>query len=131
MTSPIQPDLIERAADAWDAHCLAVERTNAAIPDLEATSAERAVYDERYRASEQAKRDMYGAAFELAKWASANRGAITTLQAQLERVKEALTKIKRLKSKPIGDTGFSTGPQALLDQAKRIAKDCLADIGEV
>jgi hypothetical protein len=60
------PSEMLRAADAWDAHCLAVERCNAAIPDLEATKAERAVYDERYRASEQAKRDMYGVAFELA-----------------------------------------------------------------
>jgi hypothetical protein len=54
-----------------------------------------------------------------------------TLQAELERVREALSKIKRLKSEPIGDSGFSTGPLALLNQAKLIAKDGLADTGGV
>jgi hypothetical protein len=85
------PSELVRAADAWDAHCLAVERCNAAIPDLEATKAERAVYDERYRASEQAKRDMYGVAFELAKWASQQRAALNpkdTGQEELERENE-------------------------------------------
>lgn len=48
--------------EAWDAHVVAVERMNAAIPDiLTATRAEREVYDERYRASEEAKREWYRA----------------------------------------------------------------------
>lgn len=63
-------------ADAWDAHCLANARTNAAIPAIDGTRAERAVYDERYRASEEAKREMYRAAQEFAKWASANRASL-------------------------------------------------------
>lgn len=46
---------------AWDAHVEANDRTNAAIPPIGATRAEREVYDERYRASEDAKRDWYGA----------------------------------------------------------------------
>lgn len=46
---------------AWDAHVEANDRTNAAIPDIDATRAERAVYDERYRASEEAKREWYRA----------------------------------------------------------------------
>lgn len=63
-------------ADAWDAHCMAVERCNAAIPAIDGTRAERAVYDEHYRASEQAKRDMYSAAQTFAKWASDNRAIL-------------------------------------------------------
>lgn len=47
---------------AWDAHVEANERTNAAIPDITtATRAEYAVYDERYRVSEEAKREWYRA----------------------------------------------------------------------
>ena len=46
---------------AWDAHVAANDRTNAAIPAIDATRAERAVYDERYRASEEAKREWYRA----------------------------------------------------------------------
>ena len=43
--------------EAWDAN----DRTNAAIPAIDATRAERAVYDERYRVSEEAKREWYRA----------------------------------------------------------------------
>lgn len=66
-----------KAADAWDAHCIASERTNAAIPAIDGTRAERAVYDERYRASEEARREMHRAACDFAKWASENRPSLT------------------------------------------------------
>lgn len=48
---------------AWDKHCDAVSRMNAARPDVlgHATRAERQVYDERYFASEDAKRDWFAA----------------------------------------------------------------------
>lgn len=59
-------ELAERFFAAWDAHVAANERTNAAIPAIQSTPAERAVYDERYRASEQAKRDWFAAATALA-----------------------------------------------------------------
>ncbi len=54
-------DAVSAVFDAWDKHCDAVERMNAAIPAINSTPAERAVYDERYRASEDAKRDWYAA----------------------------------------------------------------------
>jgi hypothetical protein len=56
--------LLEALADifaAWDAHVEANDRTNAAVPPIDATRAERAVYDERYRSSEEAKREWYRA----------------------------------------------------------------------
>lgn len=52
--------------EAFDAHKVANERTNAAIPDITtATRAEYAVYDERYRISEEAKRDWHKAIFDI------------------------------------------------------------------
>lgn len=54
-------DAVAAVFDAWDKHCEAVERMNAAIPAINSTSAERAVYDERYRAAEDAKRDWFAA----------------------------------------------------------------------
>ena len=50
-------EAIEAVFAAWDKHCAANERTNAAIPPISSTPAERAVYDERYRASEEARRE--------------------------------------------------------------------------
>ena len=44
---------------------------------------------------------------------------------EIERLRYALKQIKGLKSRPIGDTGWATGPQALLNRAKRIARDAL------
>lgn len=51
---------------AWDDYVVANDRTNAAIPAVSSTPAERAVYDERYRASEEARRDWWRAAETLA-----------------------------------------------------------------
>lgn len=42
-----------------------------------------------------------------------------------DKLRQALTEIKRLKSTPIGDTGFSVGPAALLAAAQRIAREAL------
>ena len=46
---------------AWDAHAASNDRTNEAIPPMGATRAEREVYAERYKASEEAKRDWFAA----------------------------------------------------------------------
>lgn len=43
----------------------------------------------------------------------------------VEKARQALTKIKKLRSEPIGNTGFAVGPKALLDQAQRIAREAL------
>lgn len=57
---------VEQFFAAWDAHCQALERTNEAIPPIDATKAEREVYRERYQASEEAKRTWFSAATALA-----------------------------------------------------------------
>jgi hypothetical protein len=46
-------------------------------------------------------------------------------EARLAVALEALKTIKKLKSEPIGETGFSVGPLALLQQAQRIAAQAL------
>lgn len=50
--------------------------------------------------------------------------------AQLASARKALEDIKNLKSKPLGVTGFAIGPQALFDQAQRIARATLKDISK-
>lgn len=44
---------------------------------------------------------------------------------EIARLRAALTEIKKLKSEPIGDTGFAVGPLALLNAAQRIAREAL------
>jgi hypothetical protein len=44
---------------------------------------------------------------------------------EAERLRAALVAIKKLKSEPIGNTGFSVGPLALLLQAQRLARQAL------
>ena len=48
------------------------------------------------------------------------------LMAEVERLRETLTAIKELRPEPLGFTGFSSGPQALLDAAQRMASDALS-----
>ena len=62
-------EMVERlraASLAWDRHCKAVARMNAARPDRGlGTPAEDLLYGERYRAAEEAKRDWWSAALGL------------------------------------------------------------------
>lgn len=51
---------------------------------------------------------------------------VPALQAEVARLREALEAIKNLRSEPIGSSGFMTGPQVLVDAAKRIARAVLA-----
>lgn len=46
-------------------------------------------------------------------------------QEQIEKLKTALKEIKNLKPQKIGETGFQSGPQALLSAAYRIARKAL------
>jgi hypothetical protein len=48
------------------------EAMNAAIPAIDATPAERALYDERYRADHEAERALFRAAQQFATWAADN-----------------------------------------------------------
>lgn len=43
------------------------------------------------------------------------------------RLSAALEKIKHIKSEPIGDTGFSVGPLALLDACQQVARAALSE----
>lgn len=79
-------EMVERlraAATAWRDHVSAVEQCNAARPDYfkrgGATPAEKALYDERYKASEEAKRDLWKVAHDLAKHAGENPDLIERL----------------------------------------------------
>lgn len=70
MTDTTLADNIEalaKAADAWNAFVKARAAMNAAIPDaIHATPADRALYDERYRADHEAERVHWRTAIELA-----------------------------------------------------------------
>lgn len=52
-------------------------------------------------------------------------------RAVIKALVEALTAIRSLKPEKIGDTGFETGPLALLNAAQRIAKDALKSAKEL
>lgn len=54
-------------------------------------------------------------------------GDYEKLEAENERLRAALTKIKGMKSEPIGDTGFSTGPLALFHAVQRTAEAALKE----
>lgn len=57
---------VRAAADAWEAFVTARQAMNAAIPAIDATPAERALYDERYKADHEAEREHYRTACALA-----------------------------------------------------------------
>lgn len=44
---------------------------------------------------------------------------------RIAALEAALTKIAKMKSEPIGDTGFATGPLALLNACQRLAREVL------
>lgn len=57
---------LERSADAYDDFCQKRAAMNAARPAINATAAERALYDERYKADHEAEREHWTAAIALA-----------------------------------------------------------------
>lgn len=86
---PLVPELeglLAKAADAWEAFVTARERMNAAIPSLDATQAERAVYDERYKADHAAEREHWQTAIGLAQHATQLLALLKAAQADGERV---------------------------------------------
>lgn len=110
-------DFVEKlrlAEQAWLAHVNATERTNAAIPAIDATRAEREVYDERYTASEECKRAMWAAALDLTKFVAETEAAaaIEALDARIRELEEvadrallALVPLGTLASGGEGDPG--------------------------
>lgn len=69
--------------------------------------------------------------YDLVQAVNADLGADNqALRAEIGRLKAALKEIKALKPAPIGDTGFSVGPQALLNAAQRIARQAILPGGE-
>ena len=69
-----------------------------------------------------------GEAFDWAYWKDRARAADADRDRFAKRVEvleAALREIKKLKSEPIGDTGFAVGACALLESAKRIAARAL------
>lgn len=77
--------LASEAADAYRAFVAAREKMNAAIPDpIKATPAERALYDERYKADHQAQREHQRTAIVLGQNAD-------TLLAEIVRLRAAET----------------------------------------
>ena len=54
--------------------------------------------------------------------------ALLEAQVETDRLRAALIKIKRMKSEPIGDTGFSVGPASLFAICQRIAREALKNV---
>lgn len=52
--------------------------------------------------------------------------ALSQLTREVDELRGALTEIKRLKPKKIGDTGFVQGPLVLFERAKLIAREALS-----
>lgn len=78
---------LQFVVDSWNKHAAAVEAMNAARPDVVATPAERALYSERYKAAQEAEREMRGSVQHFAKWcaetdATARLGAVTAALSQ-------------------------------------------------
>jgi len=46
-------------------------------------------------------------------------------QARIAELEDALRRIAKMKSEPIGDTGFAVGPLALFQASQRIAREAL------
>lgn len=82
--TPVEAGLreaLEQAADAWDAFVKAREAMNAAVPDLmTGTPAERALYDERYRADHEAEREHFRTAIVLAQSSRSILAALSETQ---------------------------------------------------
>src|SRR3546814_2073868 len=71
--APVGDGLVERLnllIEKRKAFVAAREAMNAARPDLEATPAERALYDERYKTDHLAERALLTEALDFATWAS-------------------------------------------------------------
>lgn len=68
---PIEADreALRKAAEAYEAFVVARNAMNAARPAIDATPAERALYDERYRADHAAEREHWDTAISLAQCA--------------------------------------------------------------
>jgi hypothetical protein len=70
-------EVLEPLIDARRRLVAARAAMNAAIPSMTATRAERALYDERYRADHLAERALWDCAINFASWAEANDIAAT------------------------------------------------------
>ena len=77
---PPQPqrEALTKAAEAYEAFVAARAAMNAARPAIDATPAERALYDERYKADHAAEREHFSTAIQLAHVA---RSILSTLPA--------------------------------------------------
>lgn len=67
----------------------------------------------------------YEGEFPAKSWGDQMVDALESERSRSDRLEKALREIKKLKPEPIGDSGFQTGPAALLDQAKRLARTAL------
>ncbi len=84
-----QAQLAERLRELADARRKFVNARNAmnaAIPDpINGTPAERALYDERYRADHEAERELFSVAMGFASWIDGKDAIIAALRALADR----------------------------------------------
>lgn len=57
-----------------------------------------------------------------------NRPAQAELVSALERIDKMMRELRAIKSRPIANSGFSTGPALHFDQARRIALDARREV---
>jgi len=92
MTEPYDAErlkgLIEAASSAWSDFCTKREAMNSAIPSLDASPAERALYDERYKADHEAEREHFRTALELAHSSAAIATALAAQAEEIERLRD-------------------------------------------
>lgn len=93
MTRELREALV-KVRDARVAFVEARERMNATIPALDASPAERALYDERYQADHKAERAMWTAAIEFAQWIGDNPTILASLDT--EAVKAETERCERI-----------------------------------
>lgn len=110
-------ELVERLNRLIDARRDFVSKRNAmnaAIPEINATPAERALYDERYNADHEAERALFREASNFATWAaevnpiaSLNRtsDACASVQKERDELREMLLKLRDVTMVEIGNSG--------------------------
>lgn len=95
---------------------------NAARPDINATRAERALYDERYQADHEAERELFGEALRFAEWAEKHDAAgqvaqhrVRAAEREQERIVELLTALEEGVSTTLAATDWSRDKRIELD----------------
>jgi hypothetical protein len=130
-------EALREAAGAWDAFCSARAAMNEAIPTITVTPAERALYDERYKADHETERAHWSTAIKLAQNSRSILTAINMMQARIteleatqlgmhdliEQQRQEIERLRKAVMPFVGIVGKSGAPLTIT-----IGKDSWTDV---